>query len=82
MSLTHKSTQGEHRNVNKVKKNSNKDRSRRDKDKNKKQRLNKSTSTNNFVPELKVYEKSVWKSLGSANKDAVRKLYRENGGTP
>ena len=82
MSLTHKSTQGEHRNVNEFKKNSNRDRSRRDKDKNKKQKLNKSSSTNNFVPELKVYEKSVWKGLSYANKDAVRKLYRENGGTP
>ena len=81
MSLTHKSTQGENRNVNEVKGDSNK-KYRRDKDKNKRQKLNKSMAKTTFVPELKVYEKSFWKSLSNSNKDAVRKLYRENGGTP
>ena len=80
MSLTHKSTQGERRNVNEVRGTPNK--KYQNKGRNKRQKLNKSTSKTTFVPELKVYEKSVWKSLSNADKDAVRKLYRENGGTP
>ena len=32
---------------------------------------------NPFVPELKVYDKSVWNGLSNANRDAVRDLYQK-----
>ena len=59
MSLTHESTQGEHRNVNEVRGNSNK-KYRRDKDKNKRQKLrrpdqNSQTPSNSLDDQMAMY---------------------------
>ena len=81
MSLTHKGIPSENRNVNKMEGEKYKSKNQRDSGRpNKKPKHdNKSSQENPFVPELKVYEKSVWKGLSKANQNAVRALYASSG---
>ena len=80
MSLTHKGISSENRNMNKLE-GERKTKNQRDSGRaTKKQKHdNKSSQENPFVPELKVYEKSVWKGLSKANQNAVRALYASSG---
>ena len=82
MSLTHKGISSDSRNVNRVEGEKHRSKSHRDSKKtNKRSKHNDVASRDNssFVPELKIYDKSVWRNLSKANQDAVRALYASSG---
>ena len=83
LSLTHKITSTENRNFNEVNQKRTKQFSNNNKDTNKMQKPStkkgekQKKGQNHFIPELKVYDKSVWNGLSNTNRDAVRDLYRK-----
>ena len=83
LSLTHTITFTENRHVNEFNQKRTKQFTNNNKDTNKRQKPSSKKGDqhnggqNYFVPELKVYDKSVWNGLFNANWDAVRELYRK-----
>ena len=83
LSLTHKITSTENRHVNEVNQKRTKQFTNNNNDTNKRQKLSTKRGEqhkggqNHFIPELKVYDISVWNNLSNTNRDDVRDLYRK-----